>query len=170
VKLKFSYWDVSRYAKYTGPNYRIIQRAFEMINTSEQTRKPYSQYLLSSLDSDFYENYFNDLDDLIKKIELIECKEIDSYVLDSGGFTHHISRKSVVFEHAIFGVCPHWPLWSCPLSHYKIAAEAARDFFAMPESLDTELIVDLPESDMAQISLFPPIMIEREESLDLKHD
>jgi hypothetical protein len=40
----------------------------------------------------------------------------------------------------------------------------------MPESLDTELIVDLPESDMAQISLFPPIMIEREESLDLKHD
>ncbi len=170
MKLRFSYWDMSQYVESNGSTQRKIRRAFEMIDTPNQVRNSYSQYLLSSLDSDFYENYFNDLDTLIKKIELIECRDIDSYVFDSGGFTHYISRKSVVFEHAIFGVCPHWPLWSCPLSHYKIAVEAARDFFAMPESLDTELIVELPESDMAQIALFPPIMFEREESLDLKHD
>jgi hypothetical protein len=147
-----------------------IRHAFEIIDATEQIRKSYGQYLLSSLDSDFYENRFNDLDILIKKIESVEKREIKDYILHSGGFTQYISRYSVVFEHAIFGVCPHWPLWACPLSHYKIAVEAARDFFAMPESLDTELIVELPESDMAQIALFPPIMIEREESLDLKHD
>ena len=161
---------MSQYGESNESTHRKIRRAFEMIDTPDQVRNSYSQYLLSSLDSDFYENYFNDLDTLIKKIELIECREIDSYVLDSGGFTHHISRKSVVFEHAIFGVCPHWPLWSCPLSHYKIAVQAARDFFAMPVSLDTEVIVELPDSDMAKVLLFPPIMFEREEPLDLKQD
>jgi hypothetical protein len=40
----------------------------------------------------------------------------------------------------------------------------------MPASLDTDVIVELPESDMAKVVLFPAIMIEREESLDLKQD
>ena len=170
MKIRFSYRDISKYFKNSTSDSLEIRHAFEIIDATEQIRKSYGQYLLSSLDSDFYENRFNDLDILIKKIESVEKREIKDYILHSGGFTQYISRYSVVFEHAIFGVCPHWPLWACPLSHYKIAVEAARDFFAMPESLDTEVIVELPESDMAQIALFPPIMIEREESLDLKHD
>ena len=100
----------------------------------------------------------------------MENGKLDNFSFEFDGFIHYVSRDSAAFEHAIFGVCPHWPLWSCPLSHYKIAVEAARDFFAMPESLDTELIVELPESDMAKVVLFPAIMVEREESLDLKHD
>jgi len=170
MKIRFSYRDISKNFKNSTSDSLEIRHAFEIIDATEQIRKSYGQYLLSSLDSDFYENRFNDLDILIKKIESVEKREIKDYILHSGGFTQYISRYSVVFEHAIFGVCPHWPLWACPLSHYKIAVEAARDFFAMPESLDTEVIVELPESDMAQIALFPPIMIEREESLDLKHD
>ncbi len=170
MKLRFSYWDISQYVKNDEPDHRKIRRAFEMIDKSEQIRKPYSQYLLSSLDSDFSENRFGSLDKILEKIDQIERGDIASYYFESNGFLYHINQKSILFEHAIFGVCPHWPLWSCPLSHYKIAVQTARDFFAMPESLDTELIVDLPESDMAQIALFPPIMIAREESLDLKHD
>jgi len=37
-------------------------------------------------------------------------------------------------------------------------------------SLDTEVIIELPDSDMAKVLLFPPIMIEIEEPLDLKQD
>ena len=147
-----------------------IRQIFDVLETPKNMSWAYRKYLLSSLESDFYENNFNELDILIKKIGLVECRKIDGYVLDSGRFTNRISRKSVVFEHAIFGVCPHWPLWSCPLSHYKIAVQAARDFFAMPVSLDTEVIVELPDSDMAKVLLFPPIMFEREEPLDLKQD
>ena len=40
----------------------------------------------------------------------------------------------------------------------------------MPISLDTELIVELPASDMAQIALFPPKMADKEDAFDLKHD
>ena len=170
MKLRFSYWDMSQYESGSQSLHRKIRRAFEMIDTSERTRNSYGQYLLSSLDSDFSENRFGSLDKILKKIDQIERGEIASYYFESNGFLYYINQKSILFEHAIFGVCPHWPLWSCPLSHYKIAVQTARDFFAMPESLNTELIVELPESDMAQISLFPPIMIEREESLDLKHD
>ncbi len=170
MKLRFSYWDISQYVKNDEPNHRKIRRAFEMIDKSEKIRNSYGQYLLSSLDSDFLENRFGACDELLKEIEKIEASKIEHFVFDYNGFIHYVNKKSAAFEHAIFGVCPHWPLWSCPLSHYKIAVQAARDFFAMPVSLETEVIVELPESDMAQISLFPPIMIEREESLDLKHD
>ena len=169
MKLKFSYWDIS-HVKNDEPNHRKIRRAFEMIDKSEQIRNSYGQYLLSSLDSDFLENRFGACDELLKEIEKIERGEIEYFVFDYNGFIHHVNKKSATFEHAIFGVCPHWPLWSCPLSHYKIAVQAARDFFAMPVSLDTELIVELPESDMAQIAIFPPKMPYKEDAFDLKHD
>ena len=170
MKIKFSYRKISEYGIKCPQNSIKIRQIFDMLETPKNMSWAYCKYLLSSLESDFYENHFNDLDILIKKIGLVECREIDGYVLDSGGFTHRITRKSVVFEHAIFGVCPHWPLWSCPLSHYKIAVQSARDFFAMPVSLDTELIVELPESDMAQIALFPPKMADKENAFDFKHD
>jgi hypothetical protein len=170
LKIRLTYWDVSKYLRNIPKDTVEIQRAFEMIDAPESVRKPYSQYLLSSLESDFSENRFGAFDELLKVIEKIEHGKSENYYFETNGFTYHVGKNSVIFEHAIFGVCPHWPLWSCPLSHYKIAIQAARDFFALPESLDTKVIVELPESDMAQISLFPPIMIEREKSLDLKQD
>jgi hypothetical protein len=170
MKIRLAYWDVSKYLKNGTSDGLEIRHAFEILNAPENIRRPYSKYLLSTLDSDFLKNRFGACDELLKEIQKIEDGEIEYFVFDYNGFTHYVNKKSAAFEHAIFGVCPHWPLWSCPLSHYKIAVQAARDFFAMPVSLETEVIVELPESDMAQISLFPPIMIEREESLDLKHD
>ena len=161
---------MSQYESGNESTHRRIRRAFEMIDTSEQIKNSYGQYLLSSLDSDFFENRHRDCDLVLIEISKIENGELNDFVFEFDGFIHYVGRDSVTFEHAIFGVCPHWPLWSCPLSHYKIAVEAARDFFAMPESLDTELIVELPESDIAKVLLFPPIMIEREEPLELKQD
>jgi len=170
LKIRLTYWDVSKYLRNIPKDTVEIQRAFEMIDAPESIRKPYSQYLLSSLESDFSENIFGYFDKLLNEIEKIEQGVAENYFFETNGFAYHVGKNSVTFEHAIFGVCPHWPLWSCPLSHYKIALEAARDFFAMPESLDTELIVELPESDMAKIILFPPVMMSREASLDLKQD
>ena len=170
LKIRLTYWDVSKYLRNIPKDTVEIQRAFEMIDAPESIRKPYSQYLLSSLESDFSENRFGSLDKILEKIDQIERGDIASYYFESNGFLYYINQKSILFEHAIFGVCPHWPLWSCPLSHYKIAVQAARDFFALPESLDTEVIVELPESDMAKIALFPPKLFENESAFGVNHD
>lgn len=170
MRIRFSYWDLSEYRKNCRPESTKIRRAFEVLDNSGNIGWAYSKYLLSSLDSDFSENEFGACDYLLEEIEKIESGETDSYIYESNGFTHYIGRNSVTFEHSIFGVCPHWPLWSCPLSHYKIALQAARDFFALPESLDTEVIVELPESDMAKIALFPPKLFENEAAKEANHD
>ena len=170
MKIKISYWDMSEYRKHCHPSSTKIRHVFDMLDTPNNISWAYRKYLLSSLDSDFLENRFGACDELLKEIEKIESGKIEFFVFDYNGFIHDVNKKSAIFEHAIFGVCPHWPLWSCPLSHYKIAVQAARDFFAMPVSLDTEVIVELPDSDMAEVLLFPPIMIEIEEPLDLKRD
>ena len=170
MKIRFFYFDVSNYIKNRKLSTTKIIRSYDLLEANIPTKRAYCQYLLSTLNCDFEENIFGMCDKVLNKVHQIESGGIEKFFFEGGELLHYLSRDSVTFEHAIFGVCPHWPLWSCPLSHYKIAVQTARDFFAMPESLDTELIVDLPESDMAQISLFPPIMIEREEPLDLKHD
>ena len=170
MKIRLYYWYAPKYLNNVPNNSIEIQRAFEMIDALEHFRKPYSQYLLSSLDSDFFENRHKDCDLLLAEIKKLEAGELNNFNFEFDGFIHYVGRDSVTFEHAIFGVCPHWPLWSCPLSHYKIAVEAARDFFALPESIDTELIVELPESDMAKIALFPPKLFENESAFGAKHD
>jgi hypothetical protein len=170
MKIRFFYLDISSCEKSFHPASKNVFRASEILEAPISIKKPYSKYLLSTIESDFSENMFGDYDKLLREIDKLEKGEKVSFIFECDGFTHYVSTHSVTFEHTIFGVCPHWPLWSCPLSHYKIAVQAARDFFALPESLDTELIIELPESDMAKILLFPPIMIEREESLDLKQD
>ena len=170
MKIRFSYWDLSKKKTIFTPNSRRIRRAFEMVDSTENECKAYSKYLLSSLDSDFYENRFQDCDKLLEQINRIEIGDIESFTYEFDGFIHYVSRQSVTFEHAIFGVCPHWPLWSCPFSHYKIGVQTARDFFALPESLDTELIIELPESDMAKIALFPPKLFENEAAKEANHD
>ena len=170
MKIRLYYWYAPKYLNNAPNNSIEIQRAFEMIDASEHFRKPYSEYLLSSLDSDFSENIFGSCDKLLKRIEKVERGELENYIYETNGFIYYISKNSVTFEHAIYGVCPHWPLWSCPLLHYKIALQAARDFFALSESLDTEVIVELTESDMAKIALFPPKLFENEAAKEANHD
>jgi hypothetical protein len=170
MKIRFFYLDIFSCKKIFHLASKNIFRASEILEEPISIKKPYSKYLLSTLESDFSKNMFGDYDKLLKEIdELKEGKKV-SFIFECDGFTHYVSTHSVTFEHTVFGVCPHWPLWSCPLSHYKIAVQAARYFFAIPLSLNTDLIVELPESDMAQISLFPPKMADKEDALDIKND
>lgn len=170
MKIKFFYFDASKYTKHNYSNSTNIIRSYDLLDAPKNLKEAYCQYLLSSLSCDFAENRKGTCDKILYEIKRVENDEIRNYFFEGDELLHYVNRESVLFEHAIFGICPHWPLWSCPFSHYKVALQAARDFYALPESLDTEVIVELPESDMAQIALFPPIMIEREESLDLKYD
>jgi len=161
---------MSNYIKNRKLNDTKIIRSYDLLEAAETVKLAYCQYLLSTLDCDFGENTFGTCDQVLNEVCRIENGEIENYFFEGEELLHYVSRNSVVFEHAIFGVCPHWPLWSCPLSHYKIGLQAARDFYALPESLDTELIVELPESDMAKIALFPPKLFENESALGVKHD
>ena len=60
-------------------------------------------------------------------------------------FMHLMTPESVTFEHIIFGICPEWPRWTCPMAHYKAALKGWRQFLDMPESIDSELIIEPPE-------------------------
>ncbi len=170
MKIKFFYFDASKYTKHKYSNSTNIIRSYDLLDAPKSLKEAYCQYLLSSLSCDFAENRRGTCDEVLYEIKRIENNEIKNYFFEGDELFHYANRESVLFESAVFGVSPNWPLWSCPLSHYKIAVQAARDFFAMPVSLDTELIVELPESDMAQIALFPPKMADKEKALDLKHD
>jgi hypothetical protein len=116
----------------------------DMTRENSATR-PYSVYLLSALDTDFNENRFGACDHVLSEIERIERGDIDQYMYEGQGFMHIISREGVTFEHMIFGVCPEWPLWTCPLPHYKAVLKGFREFVKMPESIDSGLIIELPE-------------------------
>lgn len=107
--------------------------------------RPYATYLASSLESDFPEYRPEFCVDVIEAIEKLERHEIDAYTWDGQGFQHSLTRDKVTFEHTIFGECPEWPIWSCPLSHYKAALLGWRRFIDLPKAIDTELIVELPD-------------------------
>lgn len=128
-----------------------IKKEWDLQNfTNEMARenaltRPYHTYLLSSLHSDFNENRFGACDDVLSEVERIERGEIDEYMYEGQGFMHIIRSEGVTFEHMIFGVCPEWPIWTCPLPHYKAALKGFRKFVKMPESINSELIIELPE-------------------------
>lgn len=107
--------------------------------------REYGNYLTSSLSSDFLANHPEHCDIVLQKIAQIETGEIEEYMWEGQGFLHYIKSDSVLFEHAIFGECPEWPLWPCSLAQYKAALKGWRKFLDMPKSIDTEFIVDLPE-------------------------
>jgi hypothetical protein len=170
MKIKFFYFDASKYTKHNYSNSTNIIRSYDLLDAPKNLKEAYCQYLLSSLSCDFAENRKGTCDKVLYEIKRIENNEIKNYFFEGDELFHYANRESVLFESAIFGVSPHWPLWSCPFSHYKIAVQAARDFYAMPVSLDTELVVELPESDMAQITIFPPKFSERDTSAGIQHD
>jgi hypothetical protein len=117
--------------------------------TSEMARenaltRPYHTYLLSALDSD-YGNDEECCNDILNIIDRLEKGEIDYYEGGGQGFMHLMTPESVTFEHIIFGICPEWPRWTCPMEHYKAALKGWRRFLDMSESIDSELIIELPE-------------------------
>lgn len=170
MKIRYFFHEISSPENEIRPAVSYILRSAHLLHAPDSVRHAYSKYLFSSLESDFFDNIRGDLDKVLQAINYIENGELGEYVFDGQGFIHKIGKKCVLFEHAIFGVCSHWPIWSCPLSHYKIAIQGWMKFLRTPESLDTELIVELPNSDMAQVTLFPLIFSENEIALEAKSD
>lgn len=122
-----------------------LWRASDFLEASPEITQMYQKYLLSALWTDFPEHHPELCDEALQDIEKLERGEIDTAEWGGEGFCHSLTRDKVTFEHAIFGECPEWPIWSCPLSHYKAALFGWRQFIGMPKAIDTELIVDLPE-------------------------
>jgi len=118
-------------------------RIFTSINDFPRgIRHPY--YILSAaLHSDYI--CIEQCDKTLNWIKKIERGDVDTYVWEGQGFIHTITRDKVSFEHAIFGECADWPIWSCPLSHYKAALKGWRKILGMPESIDSEVTVELSE-------------------------
>ena len=115
----------------------------EVINAPKEG---YEKYLLSALGTDFPAHHPELSDGVLQAIERLERGEINSYETGGNGFCHSLTPTKVTFEHSIFGECPEWPLWSCTLAQYKAALQGWRKFIDMPQSIETELIVELPES------------------------
>jgi hypothetical protein len=170
VKIRYFFYEIFSPSNEIRPAISYLFRSAHLIDVPDSVRSAYSKYLFSSLDSDFSENRHGEFDKVLNEINRIEKLEIDNYVYEGQGFIHDINRKCVLFEHAVFGVCSHWPLWSCPFSHYKVAMQGWMKFLEIPESLGSEMIVDLPNSEMAQISLFPPKLFDKETAWNAKHD
>jgi hypothetical protein len=110
--------------------------------------RPYSTYLASCLVTDYPTDHPDWCDEVIADIEKLEHGEIESAKWDGQGFQHRMTPTKVTFEHTIFGECPEWPLWSCTLAQYKAALQGYRRFLDMPKSIDSELIVELPNGDV----------------------
>ncbi|AOS79414.1 MULTISPECIES: hypothetical protein [Hydrogenophaga] len=126
--------------------YRLL-RVGGLINSAESLRSVFNSYLFSSITSDFYENRYGDVDETLVAIEQIEHGKLDAYDTGGNGFSHHITRERVRFEHSVFGECPEWPIWCCTLAQYKAALQGYRRFLDMPKSIDSELIIDLPDGE-----------------------
>jgi hypothetical protein len=120
-----------------------ILRIFTSINDLKNgVHHPYS-ILSATLHSDY--TCIEHCDESLQWIAKIERGEVDSHVWEGQGFIHTITSKKVSFEHAIFGECPDWPIWSCPLNHYKVALQGWRKILDMPEAINSEVIVELPD-------------------------
>ena len=122
-----------------------IRRNSILIDAPEYECKMFNKYLLSAMDTDFPAHHPSFADKVLNAIERLLNDEINVYTWEGDGFVHMISRDKVTFEHNIFGECPEWPIWTCTLAQYKAALQGWRQFVDMPKSIDTELIVDLPD-------------------------
>ena len=122
--------------------------ASDLLDALEITNQSFNKYLLSALDTDFNQNRYGQVDEVLLDIEKLERGEIEHCMAGTPDtLKHTITRTKVTFEHAIFGECPEWPLWSCSLAQYKAALQGYRKFLDMPESIESELIVELPDGD-----------------------
>jgi hypothetical protein len=125
----------------TGDPSDII-RASTLVDAPDGVIQQYNNYLLSALDTNYRRS--EHCDEVLRQIDRLERGEIQTFTWEGDGFFYDITRDTVTFEHAVFGECPEWPVWRCSLTQYKVALEGWKRFLAMPKSIDSELIVDLP--------------------------
>lgn len=119
-------------------------KSLSEINRENCIKRPYSCYLLPSLDTE-YDDDIEYCEEVLAQITRLEKKEIDSYLAGRRDFSSKINEHEVVMENYIFGECYEWPLSTFPLVHYKVALQGWRQFLDIPKSIDAELIIDLPE-------------------------
>jgi len=90
MKIKLAYWDVSKYLKNGTSDTLEIRHAFEILDATENLRMPYSKYLLSTLDSDFFENRHKDCDLLLAEIKKLEDGKLNNFYYEFDGFIHYV--------------------------------------------------------------------------------
>ena len=136
-------WELRHKIAWNSP---VINRELTLALSIEKALyRPYSTYLVDAIESDFWEHDLHRIDAALEDIAQIEQGEIETAGWGNDAFSHLITRKDVTFEHAVFGECEAWPIWSCPLAHYKAALEGWRTFLSMPDDINTELIIELPD-------------------------
>jgi hypothetical protein len=138
----FYYWSHHEPVYGHAPSLWVGISILGMTDEQMQSSKNYLPYL----DTDFPAHHPEDIDNVLSEIEKLERGEVDiTYWGGDPGFEQTITREGVTFEHGTFGECPEWPLWSCSLAQYKAALLGWKKFIEMPKSIDSELIVELPD-------------------------
>ena len=136
----YYYWLHSAYGHKPS-----LREGISILGMTDEQMLLSKNYLLS-LNTNFPAHHPEDVDKVLSRIAQLERGEIDiTYWGGDPGFEQTITREGVTFEHATFGECFEWPLWTCSLAQYKAALIGWRKFIVMPASIDTELIIDLPE-------------------------
>jgi len=123
-----------------------LHRSLWRTSSTEDVRHAaYNKYLLSALGTDLPEYSTHHVDGVLAEVGKVETGVLDEYQYEGQGFVHHITRNRVRFEHSVFGECPEWPIWCCTLAQYKAALQGYRRFLDMPKSIESELIIELPD-------------------------
>jgi hypothetical protein len=141
MKIRF-YYEWNHHEPVYGHAPYLCYR-LEIINPEQIS---YSKFLLGGI-SDLSGN---DINITLVNIEKLERGEIDEYCTggDNDGLMHFLKKDVVDFEIYLFGICPHWPFWQCSFEQYKTALLGWKKFLEMPEDINTELIIDLPSSNI----------------------
>lgn len=126
--------------------YRLL-RVGGLIGGTEAARNFFNSRLFSHMTSDFSENRYGHVDLVLNAVGKVASGELAEFEWEGQGFTSHITRERVRFEHSVFGEGPEWPILCCTLAQYKAALIGYRQFLDMPKSIDTELIIELPEGE-----------------------
>ena len=126
------------------PRIEVEGKSLSEIGRENSVNRPYSCYLLPSLDTEF-DSDIAYCERALEQISRLERKEINHYQVGGNHFSCTMTQHEVVIENYIFGECYEWPLSTFPLVHYKVALQGWRKFLDIPKSIDAELIIDLPE-------------------------
>ncbi len=143
MKIQFFFYELK--SAYGHP--ASLRQTSIAIEAGPDTTRLFNKNLLSALDTDFCENRFGFVDQVLSNVECVETGQVERYEWEGDGFTHQITRSRVRFEHSVFGECPEWPIWCCTFAQYKAALLGYRRFLDMPKSLDSELTIELPDGE-----------------------
>jgi hypothetical protein len=139
--------------RYVWPGDDVLQEAYSLhrvgkiLDARPNEAEFYNSYLLGAITADLAGNRGGEVDRVLGAIEQLERGDIGEVVTGGEGFLHHITRERARFEHSVFGECPEWPIWCCTLAQYKAALQGYRRFLDMPKSIDSELIIELPDGE-----------------------